>query len=242
VPLLAGQFRVTAYDLRGHGYSAMPPSRYTSADMALDLLALFDALSIARAHVVGHSFGGLVALHFAALYPQRVLSLTVGDSRVLALQPVQRLKDWVHWALWRRRLERLGVALDGDEPLDHELLLRLGERGGAAAGLVPFARPGGGPRGTRRWGQLLATTTARQDLKDPAGLTVEKIRGVRPPALAVYGEYSFFLPSCRGLRDNLPDCDVVLLRGVGHAFPLLRPLAFAASLKEFLTRRPAQRD
>ena len=238
------------YDLRGHGYSEMPPSRYTSADMALDLLALLDALSIPRAHVVGHSFGGVVGLHFAALHPERVASLTVGDSRVPALQPVQRLKDWAYWALWRRELDRLGVALDEEQPLDLDLLLRPAHRppglpawAGLAAGhAAPFARRDGEPRQARRWGKLLSTTTARRDLKDPAGLTVERIRAMPHDTLAVYGEYSFFLPSCRGLRENLPRCDVVLLPGVGHAFPLLRPAAFLGCLNAFLARCTAERN
>src|SRR4051812_28017034 len=59
---LAGAQRVTAYDLRGHGYSDVPPAGYTSADHAGDLLALMDQLGIGRASVVGHSFGGVIAL------------------------------------------------------------------------------------------------------------------------------------------------------------------------------------
>ncbi len=64
---LAEQFRVTVYDLRGHGHSEAPPTGYTSADMAQDLLGLLDQLHIDRAFLVGHSFGGVIAVHAAAL-------------------------------------------------------------------------------------------------------------------------------------------------------------------------------
>ena len=66
IQTLSARYRVTAYDLRGHGYSDVPPDRYTSADHAADLFALMDALGIARATVIGHSFGGAIAMHAAA--------------------------------------------------------------------------------------------------------------------------------------------------------------------------------
>src|SRR3954447_19217005 len=64
VPLLWDHFRLTTYDLRGHGYSDMPPSGYTADDMAADLLELIDALEIERPSIVGHSFGADIALYF----------------------------------------------------------------------------------------------------------------------------------------------------------------------------------
>src|SRR5262245_15986059 len=66
---LADEFRVTAYDLRGHGASDAPASNYTSADMAEDLRELHSALKLQPALLVGHSFGGVVAMHAAVLYP-----------------------------------------------------------------------------------------------------------------------------------------------------------------------------
>src|SRR3954449_13263427 len=58
---LALDHRVTAYDLRGHGYSDVPPDGYTSADHAADLFALMDAIGSRTARLVGHSFGGVIA-------------------------------------------------------------------------------------------------------------------------------------------------------------------------------------
>src|SRR5215470_3923803 len=67
IPFLMIDFCITAYDLRGHGKSEMSDSGYTSADMAADLDALLDHLGVEKAHLVGHSFGGQVALHYATL-------------------------------------------------------------------------------------------------------------------------------------------------------------------------------
>jgi pimeloyl-ACP methyl ester carboxylesterase len=72
VPALMSGFRITTYDLRGHGYSDVPPAGYTTADHAKDLRNLLDNLGIGRTHVIGHSFGADIALHFTILFPERV--------------------------------------------------------------------------------------------------------------------------------------------------------------------------
>jgi 3-oxoadipate enol-lactonase len=72
MPGLTGRFRVLRADLRGHGGSPAPPGPYALADLADDLVALLDATGIERAHVVGHSFGGMVAMCLAVREPARV--------------------------------------------------------------------------------------------------------------------------------------------------------------------------
>jgi pimeloyl-ACP methyl ester carboxylesterase len=51
-------------------------SPYSLQDMARDALGVLDALKIDKAHIVGASMGGMISQHFAALFPERVLSLT----------------------------------------------------------------------------------------------------------------------------------------------------------------------
>jgi pimeloyl-ACP methyl ester carboxylesterase len=62
LPRLVEDFRVTMYDLRGHGYSDMPPSGYTANHMVGDFAGLMDYLGIERASILGHSYGGKEAL------------------------------------------------------------------------------------------------------------------------------------------------------------------------------------
>ena len=72
---LAGQVRVIAYDLRGHG-SALAPARALSIDRWVeDLRELAEALSLPRFHLAGLSLGGRIALAFAERYPERLESL-----------------------------------------------------------------------------------------------------------------------------------------------------------------------
>ncbi len=230
VPLLSGKFTTLTYDLRGHGYSDMPPSSYTSADMASDLLGLLDALKIERAHIVGHSLGGAVALHFAALYPQRVWSLTISDSRIRSLQPSQKIKDWTHWPLWREQLEKQGLTLDEEGELDFALLQLLFAQRSAQ-------RQSGTTASERRrqewWAQFLASTTANVDLRNPAGLTPELISQIRIPIQAVYGEYSFCLPSLSALTQCLQGLKSTILPGVGHFYPIFRPESLVELIKAF---------
>src|SRR5262245_44773912 len=72
---LAADHRVTRLDMRGHGYSGRPASGYTTRDLAADLARLLDHLGIVEASLVGHSFGGAVALHASALEPERTAAV-----------------------------------------------------------------------------------------------------------------------------------------------------------------------
>jgi 2-hydroxy-6-oxo-octa-2,4-dienoate hydrolase len=87
--------RVIAYDRIGFGYSSRPPAtpeRYTFASNARDLAKLLDALGIARATLVGWSYGGAVVQTLAEQAPQRVerlvLVAAVGPAQPEATDPL----------------------------------------------------------------------------------------------------------------------------------------------------------
>lgn len=75
MPRLAPRRRVLCPDLRGHGRSESPSLFWDAPLLARDLWAFLDALNAPRAHLVGHSMGGDVALLMAASAPERTLSL-----------------------------------------------------------------------------------------------------------------------------------------------------------------------
>jgi pimeloyl-ACP methyl ester carboxylesterase len=74
------KYRVVAPDQRGHGLSGKPDSLYSAEEMAGDMAELLDYLHIGAAVVVGHSMGGRVAGHFAALHPKYVRALAILDK------------------------------------------------------------------------------------------------------------------------------------------------------------------
>ncbi len=69
---LTQHFEVLIYDQRGLGQSGKPDRPYTMADYADDCAALMDHVGWPQAHVIGVSFGGMVAQHLALRHPQRV--------------------------------------------------------------------------------------------------------------------------------------------------------------------------
>jgi 3-oxoadipate enol-lactonase len=72
VPALGRHLRVVRYDARGHGGSPVPAGPYSIDDLVDDLVALLDTVEVERAHVVGLSLGGMVAMRLAAREPARV--------------------------------------------------------------------------------------------------------------------------------------------------------------------------
>src|SRR5438045_686138 len=62
LPALSLDHRTTLYDLRGHGLTDLTETGYTSLNMAGDLLGLMDHLEIERPIIIGHSYGGAIAL------------------------------------------------------------------------------------------------------------------------------------------------------------------------------------
>ncbi|KMN77943.1 3-oxoadipate enol-lactonase [Chromobacterium sp. LK11] len=77
---LSRRYRVLRYDARGHGGSEAGPATPRLADLAGDALSLLDALDIERAHFCGISMGGLTGLWLGVHAPERLRSLTVGNS------------------------------------------------------------------------------------------------------------------------------------------------------------------
>ncbi|GAA4702175.1 3-oxoadipate enol-lactonase [Phytohabitans rumicis] len=72
LPRLAERFRVVRFDTRGHGRSPVPAGPYDIGDLGRDVLALLDALGVARAHFCGLSLGGMVGMWLGAHAPDRV--------------------------------------------------------------------------------------------------------------------------------------------------------------------------
>ena len=236
VPLLARHFRVTVYDLRGHGHSERTGNGYRAVDLADDLNALMEHLDIEHAHVVGHSFGGAVALAFTIRYPQRVDTLILADAWVPSLQPMNS----GFWKNRRQQLDAAGVDVQGEKiprvaysffeelivheqsPNTHQdvnpdLLnsLRVDPKNSAAL---------------KKWWRLVNDTSAVREMSDTTGITPAEIRQIRQPTMALFGRKSNYLPTLRRLRAILRDCNTVMIADAGHFFPILRPKILADTI------------
>lgn len=115
----AGGLEVCAFDNRGMGRSSVPSQRseYTTTIMAKDAIALMDHLGWRKAHVFGHSMGGMIACKLAALVPDRILSLallnvTGGGFQCLPKLDRLTLSVAVRFLLAKTPEERAAVDLD----------------------------------------------------------------------------------------------------------------------------------
>ena len=231
MPELARTHRVTAFDLRGHGYSDVPPDGYTSLDQAGDILGLMDAVGATRAKLVGHSFGGVIALHAASLAPERVEALVLSDPYFPALRHLEDLSRWGHWAAFHQEAADAGVDLSSEHWYDlgkfFDQVTHLdGER------LLQFRRAVGLPGMNRLL--RLGGTTAGDDSKVEAGLSLDKILGVKQPVLALYGDASPFLSTAEYLAENMPNCRSVLIPNAKHRAPEENSEGFTAALRDWV--------
>jgi pimeloyl-ACP methyl ester carboxylesterase len=115
LPALADEQRVLCPDLRGLGWSDAPPGAYAKEDWAADVVGLLDALDLDGVRLVGHDWGGLVALLVALRAPERLRSV----AALSIVHPWPRMG-----ARSLRALVPLAYQLPLAAPLAGELLLR----------------------------------------------------------------------------------------------------------------------
>jgi 3-oxoadipate enol-lactonase len=113
VPALGAHFKVVTFDNRGVGETDLAPeSIYTTAQMADDAAALLRLLKIPRAHVVGASMGGTIAMELALRHPRLVRSLVLACSWAEAdARFVLTIEAWVALAYRVPLEERLRYVL-----------------------------------------------------------------------------------------------------------------------------------
>jgi pimeloyl-ACP methyl ester carboxylesterase len=235
VDALASDFRVTYYDLRGHGRSAPSPTGYTSAAMAEDFRELHAALGLKPACLVGHSFGGVVSMHAAAIAPERVKGVLISDSFFGGLKHVEPNFGRMNiWSELREKFGQVGVRL-GDT-VDFGQLFR------ETANLPPDKMKtleelyGTFGTGWLRHLPKLAATTCGDEVLTEAGLTPDVLKGIRQPVVALYDEFSPFLATCRWLEKHLPCCTAEIIPAAKHLAMFDNAAGFADAVKRHLKR------
>lgn len=240
---LRHRYRVTAYDLRGHGKSEMPPTGYTHLQMADDLFHLVEYLELETFHLVGHSYGGLIAITFASRHPGRLCSLTLADVPIIG-----RAADWRScYPVLLHEMREAGISISHDDPYPELQILEELARSqiwghakafGSVSSYSPYGYGKGSEKTVKRWLKLLSSTTAREDFRSRE-ISVRDLLSIEKPVLVTYGMESRWKPSGDVLRKHLPNTKIVYVEGAGHAHPWERPgdflqscLGFIASVEE----------
>lgn len=238
---LANRFRVTLLDFRGHGRSDMPPSGYSPEELSRDVGGLLDYLGVERAHFIAHSFGGLVALHYARRHPSKVRSMVLADCYVPGLCSSRPAQAWAQGLKLRPILQRHGIDLDTEDPRFGFRLLgvmaRLRLSGKALPpdllGLFGPVMQRFGQNTAEQWLKLLEATTAEADITSSRPMQFEELRGLGFPICAMYGDGSH----ARRVGDELlgawPEAEFRLVRHAGHFFPVSRADELLSQCKQF---------
>jgi 2-succinyl-6-hydroxy-2,4-cyclohexadiene-1-carboxylate synthase len=229
---LPPHFHAIAPDLIGHGRSDSPPAaeRYRMERCVADLLALLDALEIARADVLGYSMGGRVALHLAVVAPERVSALVLESSspgiadaterqaRSAADEALAELIERAGLAAFVERWERLPLfASQASLPEDTRARLHTQRLRNNPLGLANSLRGMGTGQQESLWDRL-------------AELNI--------PTLLLAGELDAKYCALAGaMHALLPGARTMIMPGAGHAVHLEQPQAFGKNVLEFL--RPA---
>lgn len=220
----AQRYRVIRFDLRGFGRSSIPAGSFASyKDPAL----LLDALAIERAHVIGVSFGGKVALDFALAYPEKVTSLALVAPSVdghKAPPEVQQFNEEEEALLEKGDLEgatelNLRMWVDGPrrspQQVDPSVRQRIREMQYHA-----FTIP-------------IPETAEDIPLTPPA---IMRLTELRMPTLLIVGDHDIpdKIELTKQLAAEIPQAQLAIIPGVAHVPNMEKPQEFNRIVLDFL--------
>ena len=217
-PLLARQYRVIRVDARGFGRSTVPaPDSYdwSLEGFAGDLRNLLDYLEVDKAHLIGETIGGTIALQFAYQYPERLHTVTTCTSPynftgVDTYQNYYRLVQEEGTEGWARATGGRRVSADA-APEHHEWYIQ--QMGQTARHVVL---------------ETLAYL-GTQNLTD-------RLPSIQTPALAMVGELSEGdIPDrAQGQADLMPNCTLARIPGAGGYVQHSAPAQCVLAWQEFV--------
>lgn len=223
VDALSPYFQVIVFDNRGIGQSGLPEGPYYVREMADDTANLMNALSIPKAHVVGHALGGAIAQELALNYPSMVERLVLASSSFGGPNAVPVTSHAVK-----------ALSLREGDP---ETLVR--------AEIAVTTAPDFAQSSPEAFETIVAYRLNIPMRKDQyhaqivAGVqhdTSDRLHRLDAFTLVLCGEFDEVMPPGNShlLASTLPNAGAFTLPGVGHIFPLEAPDLTNKVLLEFL--------
>lgn len=222
MPQLALDHWVIAYDLRGHGETALGRADGSPEQLATDLVSLLDVLELERADLVGFSLGGTVVLRAAIDHPRRVRRLVpvatssrVGRAAVAWYRERAALAERGSAALHPVLRDDTARQLEG-APDELEAHWRIRQQS--------TADPAGFANGCRAMVRLGAEPL------DP------HLSEIRAPTLVVAAALDPLCPPRAGeiIAAGVPGARLTVIPGCGHQVPIEKPAELSRAILEFL--------
>jgi pimeloyl-ACP methyl ester carboxylesterase len=240
LPVFAREHRVIAFDLPGFGSSEMPEEKISIAGYGRFVDALFTALGVDAAAVIGNSMGGFIGAELAIQFPARVERLVlisaagltienqIPGAILLALRTVNtQLAGYTGWLASRSEaLTR--------RPRSRDLIFKIVAQN---PGKLPGPLVAEQIRGSGKPGFVPALDAlTKYPIRDRLGQ-------IACPTLIVWGTNDKLVPArdADEFERLIPNSRKVVWSDTGHVAMLERPAAFNRLLAAFLAERPGER-
>jgi 3-oxoadipate enol-lactonase len=219
---LAAHWHAVAWDARGYGESDDYEGPLTFTDYADDLPRVLDHFGAAKAHILGLSMGGRIAMDFAERYPERLLSLTLCDTH----RGFVTFTDEQRREFLRLRQEPL---INGGEPKDI-----------APAVARSLSGPHIAPEAFAKLMDSLCRLHKQSYLKSLEATAMAKphdrLADIRVPTHVIVGsEDKLTTPAmAQEIVDRIPGAKLTIIDDAGHLTNIEKPEAFNAAVVAFL--------
>ena len=222
LPELGRHFHAASWDARGYGMSDDYEGPLDFHDFARDLKRVLDHFGARKAHLVGLSMGGLIAMDFNALFPERVATLTICDS----LPGFSHISPEQSREFVRLRLEPLlaGKELKEIAP-------------GVAQSIISKSAP---PTVFQRFIDSMCALHRQSYIKTLQGASRPDVQieleKIRVPAHVIVGEEDMLTPPslARSMVERIAGARLTIIKNAGHLPNIERPQEFNAALLPFL--------
>ena len=224
-PALAGRFRVISFDPRGAGRSDAPGDGYSMQAYADDCAAVLRAERIDSAHVLGTSFGGMVALNLTMLHPRSVRRLVLGcttpGGAAHVLPPPENLLTF----LAASEVEDPAAATRMRYPLHYSDAYIAAHDGEIVRRSIATAHLRSTAEG--RNGQLAAVGTHD---------TYDRLPQITSPTFVAHGDEDGVVPveNARNMTARIPGAQLKIYGGAKHMYFVERAGEFNADVIAFL--------
>lgn len=227
--VLIDRYRVIAYRRRGYGRSPKPKQPVTLARQAADCRDLLNHLGVERAHVVGHSYGGAIALEIATETPDIVNTLGLLEPALILGSSGDEYRESLLHGMEKYQAE-------GAAPIVEDMLrARWGEDPQKS---LESVLPGA-------FRQAVEDAVTSFEAELPAlldwNMGKEQLQNICKPVLVVLGDRSRdlsprFVETYKLLLSWLPEAEGYVLPGAAHGLQMQNPAAMAARFEKFFSR------